>query len=84
MPISISGAIVGYGLKTSILGDCTKKCQHPTTQCTSNKDLHLHWTQGSTYLNQYKSMSCVLTFRSTMHDALIPSLRLKTMIAGNK
>jgi hypothetical protein len=27
MPTSISGVIIGYGLKTSIFGDYAKKCQ---------------------------------------------------------
>ena len=41
MPTSISGAVAGDGHKTSILGDCVKKCQHHSR--TKHIDIHHHF-----------------------------------------
>jgi hypothetical protein len=44
MPASISDTVTGDGLKTSILGDHVKKCQHEILKT----DLSSHWSNGKT------------------------------------
>ena len=68
MPTSISGAVASDGLKTSTLGDCTKKCQQ--TLATLLESLHLLGEGNTIDASSIVSLSLLHGSLSTLEEAI--------------